>query len=77
MKTNLKSHNPRASGTLVYKLSGLQVPKKREKQSSGKILELMKSNRGITIPELALEIGVTEGSIERNIHEEMGSLCCL
>ena len=36
-------------------------------KTSGKILKLMKSNRGITIPELALEIGVTERSIERNI----------
>jgi len=36
-------------------------------KTSGKILKLMKSNRGITIPELALKIGVTERSIERNI----------
>ena len=30
-------------------------------------MELMKFNRGITIPEMVLEIGVTERSIERNV----------
>jgi ATP-dependent DNA helicase RecG len=52
--------------------SGLMVEfeAKVEKVSgkvSRKILELMKSNSSITIPELSLEIGVTERSIERNI----------
>jgi len=36
-------------------------------KTSGKIVELMKANPEITIPELASQIGVTERSIERNI----------
>jgi len=50
----------------VEKVSG-KTSGKVSGKTSGKILELMKSNSGITIPELALEIGVTERSIERNI----------
>ncbi|AEW01037.1 transcriptional regulator [Niastella koreensis] len=38
-------------------------------KTSGKILELMKTNPGITIPEIAAIIGVTERSIERNIQK--------
>ncbi|CAN5836120.1 hypothetical protein BH11PSE12_BH11PSE12_00750 [soil metagenome] len=35
---------------------------------SGKILDLIRENSFITIPELAIAIGVTERSIERNIN---------
>ena len=52
------------SGEVSGKTSGKTTQKTREK-----IFELMKSNRKITIPELALEIGVTERSIERNIQK--------
>ncbi len=36
-------------------------------KSSGKILELIKDNMYISIPEMAENIGVLERSIERNI----------
>ena len=36
-------------------------------KTSGKILELIKENRYITIPELSQEIGVAERTIERNL----------
>ena len=45
----------------------VKTTRKTSGKTSGKILELMKFNREITIPEMALEIGVTERSIERNI----------
>ena len=38
-------------------------------RTSGKILELIKGNPEITIPELASVIGVSERSIERNIQK--------
>ncbi|MCK4678243.1 MAG: putative DNA binding domain-containing protein [Bacteroidales bacterium] len=38
-------------------------------KTSGKILEMIKENREITIPELGEIIGVTERSIERNIQK--------
>ena len=41
--------------------------KKASGKASGKILELMKINCNITIPELAENIAVTERSVERNI----------
>jgi DeoR/GlpR family transcriptional regulator of sugar metabolism len=37
--------------------------------ASGKILNAIRQNGEITIPELALLIGVTERSIERNIRQ--------
>jgi predicted HTH transcriptional regulator len=36
---------------------------------SGKIVEFMRENSLITIPELAKKIGVTERSVERNIQK--------
>ncbi len=36
-------------------------------KTSGKIIELIKQNRDISIPEMATRIGVSERSIERNI----------
>ena len=47
-------------GTKEINLSG---------KTSGKILELVKANKHITIPEMALIIGITERSIERNIQK--------
>ncbi len=38
-------------------------------KTSGKIIEIIKSNKYITIPELAKIIGVTERSIERNLQK--------
>ncbi|RLB72744.1 MAG: hypothetical protein DRH03_04210 [Deltaproteobacteria bacterium] len=38
-------------------------------KTSGKILEAVRQNSVITIPELAIHIGVTERSIERNIQK--------
>jgi predicted HTH transcriptional regulator len=38
-------------------------------KTSGKILNAIRQNGEITIPELALLIGVTERSIERNIRQ--------
>jgi len=38
-------------------------------KTSGKILNAIRQNGEITIPELALTIGVTERSIERNIQQ--------
>ena len=56
------------SGLMVeFEAKVKKVSGKTSGKTSGKILELMKSNSSITIPELALEIGVTERSIERNI----------
>lgn len=37
--------------------------------TSGKILELIASNKYITIPEIASIIGITERSVERNIQK--------
>ena len=52
------------------------IPKVEEKPSgkmsgktSGKIIELILQNASITIPEMALKIGITERSIERNIQK--------
>lgn len=36
-------------------------------KTSGKIIEFMRKNSLITIPELAEKIGVTERSVQRNI----------
>ena len=60
------------SGKTTQETTQETTQKTREKtreKTSGKIVVLMKSYRGITIPELALEIGVTERSIERNIQK--------
>jgi len=38
-------------------------------ETSGKIINLIKKNQDLTIPELAEIIGVTERSIERNIEQ--------
>jgi len=49
-----------------------KAPEKRPKapgKTSGKILAAMRRNPNVTIPDLARRIGVTERSIERNIHE--------
>ena len=37
-------------------------------KTSGKIIDLIKNNAHLSIPELASQIGVSERSIERNIH---------
>jgi ATP-dependent DNA helicase RecG len=55
-KMKLVDVTPKASG----KTSG---------KTSGKIIELMKENAFITIPELAEKTGVTERSVERNIQK--------
>jgi len=41
-------------------------------KSSGKFLDVIRQNGEITIPELALFIGVTERTIERNIRQLQG-----
>ena len=51
-------------GTKEINLSG-----KTSGKTSGKILELVKANKYITIPEMAIIIGITERSIERNIQK--------
>ncbi len=51
------------------KTSGKNVGEKRRGKTSGKIIELIKSNTQITIPEIAVIVGVTERSIERNIQK--------
>jgi ATP-dependent DNA helicase RecG len=51
-------------GTMSGKTSG---------KTSGKILNAIRQNGEITIPELALLIGVTERSIERNIRQLQGA----
>jgi len=38
-------------------------------KTSGKIIELIMNNEYITIPEMALQIGITERSVERNIRK--------
>lgn len=40
---------------------------KRSVKTSGKILALIRENTSVTIPELAVSIGVSERSIERNL----------
>jgi len=45
------------------------VTPKTSGKVSGKIVELMKENAFITIPELAEKTGVTERSVERNIQK--------
>jgi ATP-dependent DNA helicase RecG len=46
-----------------------KVSGKTSGKTSGKIIELMRQNPSITIPELAEIIGVTERSVERNIQK--------
>jgi len=50
----------------------LPVSPKTSGKTSGKILSAIRQNGEITIPELALSIGVTERSIERNIQRLQG-----
>lgn len=45
------------------------VPGKVPGKTSGEIVELMKENAFITIPELVEKTGVTERSVERNIQK--------
>ena len=52
---------------LEFKLSNYNVPEETSVKTSVKIVEAIKSNDRITIPELAEIIGVTTRSIERNI----------
>lgn len=52
---------------LEFKLSNYIVPEETSVKTSVKIVEAIKSNDWITIPELAEIIGVTTRSIERNI----------
>lgn len=40
-----------------------------EEKTSVKIVELIKSNKNISIPEMAESIGISERSIERNIEK--------
>lgn len=50
--------------TVEIKMSG-----KASGKTSGKILQLIRANPRITIPELAVAIGVTERTVERNIQK--------
>jgi predicted HTH transcriptional regulator len=43
--------------------------RKTSGKTSGKIIELIQQKASITIPEMALIIGVTERSVERNIQQ--------
>jgi len=45
------------------------VSLKTSRKTSGKMLALIRENSQMTIPELALVIGVTERSIERNLQK--------
>ncbi len=47
----------------------LKTSVKTSVKTSGKILALLRENTRLTIPELALAIGVTERSIERNLQK--------
>jgi len=53
-----------------------EISRKTSGKTSGKILDGIRENAEITIPELSARIGVTEGSIERNIKilQEAGRL---
>ena len=46
-----------------------QTVEKTSGKTSGKIIELILQNSSITIPEMALQIGITERSVERNIRK--------
>ncbi len=52
---------------LEFKLSNYNVPEETSVKTSVKIVEAIKTNDRITIPELAEIVDVTERSIERNI----------
>jgi len=52
---------------LKFNVSSHNVPEETSEKTSVKILEAIKSNDQITIPELAEIIGVTTRSIERNL----------
>ena len=62
-RTPARSGSPKSSPKSSGKTSG---------KTSGKILNAIRQNGEITIPELALLIGVTERSIERNIQQLQG-----
>jgi ATP-dependent DNA helicase RecG len=47
--------------------TGEKGSRKTSGKTSGKIIELIKENEFITIPEIAERIGITERSVERNI----------
>ena len=53
--------------TIIFHREQL-VPQTVEK-TSGKIIKLILENSSITIPEMALQIGITERSVERNIQK--------
>ncbi len=46
-----------------------QTVEKTSGKTSGKIIKLILQNSSITIPEMALQIGITERSVERNIQK--------
>lgn len=51
------------------KLENINASQKTSGKTSGKILNLILNNKFITIPEIALNIGITERSVERNIQK--------
>jgi predicted HTH transcriptional regulator len=53
----------------VGELTLVAKPPKTSGKTSGKILDILKQEEHLTIPELARLIGVTERSIERNIRK--------
>ncbi|MBB1094593.1 winged helix-turn-helix transcriptional regulator, partial [Rhodopseudomonas palustris] len=57
-------HRKEVDGTVLP-----TVPGKTSGKTSGKILEAILQNNTITIPELAILIGITERSIERNLQK--------
>lgn len=46
-----------------------ETPVKTRVRTSGKIIEMIIENAYVTIPEMANSIGLTERSVERNIHQ--------
>jgi ATP-dependent DNA helicase RecG len=52
----------------TYDLSGFRIEfKKSSGKSSGKIIELIKSNGSFTIPELAADLGISTRAVEKQI----------
>ena len=45
----------------------VELPEKGSGKSSGKILDLLKKNGRITIPELSKEVGIGTRAVEKNI----------
>ena len=66
-KTTAQAQKIKKTARATGEKSSKKTSGKMSGKTSGKIIELIKENEFITIPEIAERIGITERSVERNI----------